>query len=64
MNELVNELKCWLDQQTITSENIGDIRRRCFVPWSSSWNGIVREETALRENKPIAMNVEEGRIDT
>jgi hypothetical protein len=48
---LKNELIIWLDQQTITSENIGDIRRSLFVPWSSEWNSIVRDETASRENK-------------
>lgn len=45
--ELIN----WLNKQTITSDNIGEIRRSCFVPWDSEWNGIVRDETAIRENK-------------
>ena len=45
------ELTDWLDTQTITSDNIGGIRRLCFVPWDSKWNGIVRDETAARENK-------------
>lgn len=48
---LKQELMAWLDQQTITSENIGNIRRMCFVPWSSAWNALVRDETAQRENK-------------
>lgn len=46
------ELTDWLDQQTITSDNIGEIRRRLFMPWSSPWNAIVRDETAARERKP------------
>ena len=46
---LRRELCLWLDQQVITGDNIGDIRRQCFVPWDSAWNGIVREETAARE---------------
>lgn len=52
--DLVWQLTNWLDKQEITSENIGEIRRACFMPWSSGWNAIVREETALRENKPPA----------
>lgn len=47
---LEQELKIWLDTQKITSENIGSIRRSLFVPWDSKWNGIVRDETAQREN--------------
>lgn len=50
--DLAVELRAWLDTQTITSENIGEIRARCFVPWSSSWNALVRNETAAREGKP------------
>ena len=45
------ELTEWLDKVAITSDNIGQIRRECFVPWDSEWNGIVRDETAARENK-------------
>ena len=45
------ELYRWLDEKAITSENIGDIRRRLFMPWSSQWNSLVRDETAERENK-------------
>ena len=48
------ELRRWLDEQTIASENIGDIRRRCFMPWASSWNALVRAETAEREKSPNA----------
>lgn len=58
--ELRNELVRWLDGQHITSENIGQIRRACFVPWDSEWNTIVRIETAERENgKRNPFNVEE-----
>jgi hypothetical protein len=49
-NNLKEELCIYLDSLTITSHNIGDIRRSCFVPWISEWNGIVRDETAAREN--------------
>lgn len=47
-----SELRRWLDEQTITSENIGEIRRRCFMPWGSAWNALVRDETAEREKSP------------
>jgi len=47
-----SELRAWLDQKTITSENIGDIRRQCFMPWGSGWNALVRDETAAREKSP------------
>ena len=50
MRELKLELIEWLDQQTITSDNIGPTRRRLMVPWDSEWNAIVRDETAAREN--------------
>lgn len=53
MNELEQELCHWLDQQPVTSENIGALRRMCFVPWDSRWNAIVREQTAVRENKRL-----------
>lgn len=49
---LKRELRNWLKTQTVTSANIGEIRAQCFVPWVSEWNGIVRDETALRENQP------------
>ena len=52
---MFTELRHWLDRQVITSETIGDIRRRLFVPWDSKWNGIVRDETAARENKQPAI---------
>lgn len=51
MNDLLDELFNYLDQQEITSTNIGDIRRECFMPWDSRWNGIVREQTAARERE-------------
>lgn len=47
---LKTELRKWLDTQDITGDNIGDIRRQCFVPWDSAWNSLVRDETAAREN--------------
>jgi hypothetical protein len=50
------ELRQWLDGQTITSENIGQIRARCSMPWDSSWNALVRDETASRENKSDAVH--------
>ncbi len=43
------ELIDWLDSQYVTSDNIGEIRRACSVPWDSDWNAIVRDETAKRE---------------
>jgi hypothetical protein len=49
--DMLVELRCHLDGLQITSENIGFIRRELFVPWNSAWNGIVRDETAKRENK-------------
>lgn len=52
MDDLLDELFAYLDQQEITSANIGDLRRECFVPWDSKWNGIVREQTASREREP------------
>jgi uncharacterized protein len=48
---LKSELRIYLDGQKINSENIGEIRRACFVPWDSEWNAFVRDETAARENK-------------
>lgn len=47
----VGELRRYLDRQTITSENIGDVRSMLFLPWSTPWNGLVRDETAKRENQ-------------
>ena len=49
MDDLKRELQAWLDQQVISSQTIGAIRRRLFVPWDSEWNAIVRDETATRE---------------
>lgn len=49
--DLLIELRKHLDGLTITSDNIGDIRRRLFFPFDSMWNGWVRDETAVRENK-------------
>ena len=53
MQDLQDELTNYLDTLIITSENIGEIRRSCFMPFDSSWNMFVREATAARENKPI-----------
>jgi hypothetical protein len=54
---LLPELRAYLDRQTITGDTIGDIRARCFVPWDSEWNSIVRDETAQRElASPRAIN--------
>jgi hypothetical protein len=50
MEELRQQLIVYLDSLVITSNNIGDIRRSCFMPWDSAWNAIVRDETAQREN--------------
>ena len=52
-NKLINELRDYLDSQEITSDNIGNMRRQLFVPWHSEWNGIVRDETAVRENNSL-----------
>jgi hypothetical protein len=48
-HHFVRELLAYLDGQHINNENIGMIRRQCFVPWDSEWNSIVRDETAKRE---------------
>ena len=40
-----------LDKLVITSQNIGDIRRRYLLPFDCDWNSFVRDETAARENK-------------
>jgi hypothetical protein len=40
----------YLDSITITSDNIGEIRRSLFMPFECGWNGWVRDETANREN--------------
>ena len=47
---LRQELRDHLDSLNITSENIGSIRRSLFLPFQTSWNGLVRDETAAREN--------------
>lgn len=48
-SELASELRTWLNGQSITSDNIGNIRRLLMMPWDSEWNAIVRDETARRE---------------
>jgi hypothetical protein len=48
------ELRKYLAALTITSENIGTIRSGLFTPWKSDWNGLVRDETASRENKSLS----------
>jgi len=45
------ELRRYLDTLVINGDNIGGIRRSLFMPWDSEWNGIVRDETAIRENR-------------
>lgn len=55
MENLRLELIKWLRKQIITSDNIGAIRRQCFVPWDSQWNTIVKVETADREGKSVAI---------
>ncbi len=39
-----------LNDCMITSENIGSVRRSLFLPFDCEWNGVVRDETAAREN--------------
>jgi len=46
------ELSTWLDSQIITSDNIGATRSRLMMPWDSSWNALVRDQTAAREKSP------------
>ena len=46
---LHEELITFLDKTRIDSDNIGSVRSRCFVPWDSEWNALVRDETAKRE---------------
>ena len=53
--DLLVEMRNWLDTQTITGENIGNIRRQLFMPWDSLWNGWVRDETATRERPPLPL---------
>lgn len=48
------ELRQWLNAQDINGDTIGTIRRQCFVPWDSSWNALVRDETAEREKSANA----------
>jgi hypothetical protein len=50
---LKKELMSYLDKTLISSENIGDIRRSLMFPWDSYWNEVVRDETTIRENKPL-----------
>ena len=49
MEALKEELIKYLDSIQIDCDNIGDIRRECFVPWDSKWNRIVRDLTVERE---------------
>ncbi len=50
LDQLGVRLRGYLDGLTITSNNIGDIRRSLFLPFDCEWNRIVRDETAKREN--------------
>lgn len=52
-SSLTAELAAWLDKTDVTSDNIGSIRAQLMMPWDSEWNGIVRDETANRENKGV-----------
>ena len=54
------ELRAYLDGLTITSDNIGEIRRSLLMPFDWQWNGWVREDTADRENKSAARLVPDG----
>lgn len=47
--KLREELGDYLDKLVITNENIGEVRRSLFFPWECEWNGLVRDETAVRE---------------
>ena len=48
---LRRELQTHLDTIHIDGSNIGEIRHSLFLPWDSSWNGWVRDETASREGR-------------
>lgn len=50
-NEDTFKLRQYLDGIEVTSQNIGEVRRRLFHPWECAWNGIVRDETAVSENR-------------
>lgn len=50
-DDMVEQLTTYLNTLKITSDNIGDIRRSCFMPFDCKWNSVVRDETASRENK-------------
>lgn len=53
--DLERELKSYLVDLVIDQDNIGAIRRACFVPWDSEWNTLVRDVTAQKEiHKPEA----------
>lgn len=61
------ELIKHLDTLTITSENIGEVRRSLSLPFECEWNATVRDETAARENKkaqaaPLALIAAPGDI--
>lgn len=58
---LISELEAHLDGLKINGDTIGDIRRSCFVPWDSEWNGIVRDLTAQRERSVEEDGGESGR---
>jgi len=47
--ELMKQVTTWLQSQTITSENIGDIRRQLFMPFDCTYNEVIRELTATFE---------------
>lgn len=43
------QLRAYLDTLTINQNTIGSIRARLLLPFSCDWNGLVRDETAARE---------------
>ncbi len=51
ISKLSLELEAFLDDQDVTSENIGEIRASLLLTESSRWNEMVRDMTAEAENK-------------
>lgn len=43
-----DELRQWLDNQRITSDNVTAIKVQLCMPWASEWNALVRSETNRR----------------
>ena len=61
---LRQELCDHLDSLNITSENIGEVRRSLFLPFQTSWNGLVRDETAKRENATLMRLADPATLDS